>query len=553
MSINKSFIKLLVAALAILSTYNGVFAQQTPHLEKRGNATQLIVNGKPYVVLAGELYNSSSSSLNYLKPLWAPLKAMNLNTVLAAVSWQLIEPAEGKFDFSTVDGIVAQAKQNHMHVVLLWFGSWKNGLSHYTPNWVKNDNKRFPRIVLENGRSTETISAVSKDAMLADSKAFAAMMKHVKIIDGAAGTVIMIQVENEVGVIGGTRDHSEMADAQFAKPVPSELIASLTKYKDELQPELKKLWGAAGFKSSGTWAEVFGKGPAADEAFMAWNYASYINTVAKAGKAAYNIPMFVNTWVVQPEDKKPGDYPSGGPQVHVHDIWRAAAPAIDIKAPDVYLPDYVGITSRYHHYWNPLFEPESFSGDEGAANAFYLIGAQNGIGYSPFGIDKKEKEPANTPIGKAYRVLSQLSPQILAAQSAGTIKAFKLTRTDTIQHVELGGYKITITLKSDWNGKTLASRGYGLVIYDGPDQFTVAGSDINVTFVPLTSTPRTAGLLSVKEGTYQNGLWIPGRELNGDEIMISYHLANEAAANKSGTGAKFNTDPAIYKIKLYQY
>jgi hypothetical protein len=546
-------IKISTAILLLLCSSISVFSQQSPHLESRGKATQLIVKGKPFLILGGELYNSSSSSLTYTKAIWAPLKAMNLNTALVGVSWQLTEPQEGKFDFSLVDGLLAQARHNNMHVVLLWFGSWKNGLSHYTPNWVKTDNRRFPRIVLENGRSTETISALSKNAMWADAKAFTALMKHIKLVDGMVGTVVMVQVENEVGVIGATRDHSVMANAQFARAVPAQLMESLIKYKAELQPGLKKLWEAAGSKPSGTWAEVFGNGPFADEAFMAWNYATYINTITKAGKAAYNIPMFVNTWIVQPEDKIPGDYPSGGPQAHVHDIWRAGAPAIDIKAPDIYLPNFTTITTMYRHYWNPLFEPESFAGEDGAANAFYLIGQQNGIGYSPFGIDKQEIAPAKTPIAKAYNLLNQLTPQILEAQSAGTIRAFKLHKPDSIQHFELGGYQITITLKTDWNGHTLASRGYGLIIYKGADEFIVAGCNVNVSFIPATTSPRTAGLLLVTEGTYKNNVWIPGRILNGDEIMINYHLAEEAAASKSGTGAKFDTEPSIAKVKLYQY
>jgi hypothetical protein len=545
--------KLLFTGILILLAVQDVVSQQIPHLEKRGKATQLIVKGKPYLVLGGELYNSSSSSLEYLKPILPRLKSMNLNTVLVAVSWQLVEPVEGKFDFALVDGILKEARVNNLHVILLWFGTWKNGLSHYTPAWVKKDEFRFPRIVLENGKSTETISALSSSAMQADAHAFGALMKHVKMVDGVKNTVVMVQVENEVGIIGSARDHSDLANAQFAKAVPAALIYHLEYYKNELQPSLLKLWQTAGAKTSGTWTEVFGDSPATDEAFMAWHYGNYINTVTKAGKAAYNIPMFINTWVVQPEDKTPGDYPSGGPQAHVHDIWRAAAPLIDIKAPDIYLPDFKGITAMYQHPWNPIFIPESFSGINGAANAFYLIGERNGMGYSPFGIDKQEAVPAKTPIAEAYSVLSQLQPQILKAQTKGSIRAFILNKTDSIQHFELGNYKITVTLKTDWKGVTLTDKGYGLIIYSGPDEFTLAGSNINVSFVPVTSGLAKAGLQTVTEGGYINGVWKPGRILNGDEVMISYHLAEEAANNKTGTGAKFDAKPSILKVSLYKF
>ncbi len=542
-------------AIAILYFFINIdaSAQNIPHLEKRGEATQLIVDGKPFIVLGGELHNSSSSSLHYLQPLWEPVKKMNLNTVLAAVSWELIEPQEGKFDFALVDGMLTGARQHNLKLILLWFGSWKNGLSHYAPEWVKKDSKRFPRIVLQNGRSTETISTLSSEATKADAKAFAALMHHLKEADAKDRTVIMMQVENEVGVLGDTRDHSTMANAAFAKPVPAELVQGLQKNKLELQPALKKVWEDAGAKTSGSWTDVFGANHSAEEAFMAWQYAKYINAVAEAGKKEYNIPMFINAWIVQPEDKVPGDYPSGGPQAHVHDIWRIAAPSLDIKAPDIYLPDFKTITAQYKHSWNPLFVPESFSGLNGAANAFYAVGKMNGIGYSPFGIDNKVEDPAQTPVAKVYKILADLTPEILAAQASGSITAVSLQMPDSVQTIDLGGYKLHVALRKSWSGVTQASKGYGLIIHSGSDAFTIAGSNLDVTFTPASPGPRIAGLSSVWEGTYEAGVWKPGRLLNGDNVMMAYRMADEAAANRSGTGARLVEEPAILKVKLYRF
>lgn len=542
----------ILLCLSILSLCPAL-AQDLPQMKRNGKATQLMVDGKPFIILGGELHNSSSSNLTYLNPLWEPLKKMNLNTVLVAVSWELIEPQEGKFDFTLVDGILEGAREHNLKIVLLWFGSWKNGLSHYTPGWVKTNGKRFPKVILENGKPTETISAVSNEAAQADAKAFRALMNHVKIVDSAKRTVIMVQVQNEVGVIGGTRDHSPLANTAFSKPVPTALMESLMKNKETLQSPLKKLWQNAGSKKAGTWTEVFGPGTGADEAFMAWHYARYINTVAEAGKDEYNIPMFVNAWIVQPTDKKPGDYPSGGPQSHVHDIWRAAAPKIDLFCPDIYLPDFKAITSMYTHSWNPLFIPESFSGENGAANAFYAIGNHSGIGYSPFGIDNKVDEPSKTPIAKAYSILAQLTPEIATAQAAGKIAAVSLTKTDSVKTLELGGYTITVTLRKNWSGVTQASKGYGLIINSGQDGFIVAGSNIDVTYVPISSGPKMAGLASVQEGRYVDGVWTPGRLLNGDNIMISYNLAKEASENRTGTGVRINDEPNIIKVKLYRF
>ena len=103
-----------------------------PHLEKRGDVTQLIVKGKPWLVLGCELGNSTSSSRSYLAPYWQQLKESGVNTVLAVVSWEQTEPEEGRFDFTVVDNLLEDARQNGMKLALLWFGSWKNGITSYT-------------------------------------------------------------------------------------------------------------------------------------------------------------------------------------------------------------------------------------------------------------------------------------------------------------------------------------------------------------------------------------------------------------------------------------
>jgi hypothetical protein len=528
--------------------------QEIPHLQKNGDVVQLMVDGKPYLILGGELHNSSSSNMEYMAPRMKPLKEMNLNTVLAVVSWQLIEPREGNFDFSLVDGMLESARENDLKLIVLWFGSWKNGLSHYVPDWVKKDQERFPRVRLNSGKPTETITPLSTEAMEADKKAFAALMAYLKKVDSNHRTVIMIQVQNEVGVLGATRDMSKLANTEFNKPVPGDLIRGLKKYKSELQPEMLDYWAKTGYKESGTWKEVFGDNHYADEAFMAWNYSSYINAVTAAGKAEYNIPMFVNAWIVQPEDKKPGDYPSGGPQSRVHDIWRIGAPDIDLKCPDIYLQNFPEIINRYHHNWNPLFIPESFSGDNGAANAFYAIGKHAALGYSPFGIDNPVENPSESPLAKAYHVLNQLTHEITTAQAEGKISAFWLTTTNNPQTIELGGYKIEASLPSNRRtGQLTAEKGYGLVIWKGGDEFIVAGSNLNVVFVPDSPGPQMAGFTSIYEGEYVDEKWQPGRLLNGDNIMIDYILANEAILNRTGAGAKLGRDPSILQIKLYRF
>lgn len=203
---------------------------------------ELIVDGKPFLMLAAELHNSSSSSLEYMKPIWPKLAAIPLNTVLTPVSWELVEPKDGTFDFALVDGLIDQARQNNLHIVLLWLASWKNGMSSYAPVWVKADTQRFPRVIERGGRQVEILSPLANETMQADSKAFAALMHHIKEVDGAKHTVLMMQVENEVGVLGDSRDRSPVADKAFAAAVPAQVFSYLQKHRDGLNPDFRELW-----------------------------------------------------------------------------------------------------------------------------------------------------------------------------------------------------------------------------------------------------------------------------------------------------------------------
>src|SRR4051812_49068834 len=146
---------------------------QAPRLERQGTTQQLVVNGKPFLILGGELGNSSTSNAAYLKPHWSKLRAMHLNTVVAPVYWELIEPAEGKFEWGSVDSLLRDARANQLKVVVLWFGAWKNSMSTYVPSWVKRDAQRFPRAQLPTGAGVEILSAHSQETRDADARAFA--------------------------------------------------------------------------------------------------------------------------------------------------------------------------------------------------------------------------------------------------------------------------------------------------------------------------------------------------------------------------------------------
>jgi beta-galactosidase GanA len=329
----------------------------------------------------------------------------------------------------------------------------------------------------------------------------------------------------------------------------------LQEHKDSLLPEFRKIWEVGGFKNTGTWEEVFGVGPKTDEIFMGWNYAHYVNRVANAGKAEYPLPMFVNAWIVQPQDKQPGDYPSGGPQGHMLDLWRAGAPKIDIYAPDIYLPNFTEVCEEFVRNGNPLFVPESRAGGQGVANCFAAVGQYGSIGYSPFGIEDRESDTTNGPLHHAYGILSELAPLILEHQANGTIAGVWLTQSKRSQEINMGQYTLTAALRTNRrNPEDLPAGGYGIVMQLGPDEFLVAGGNMQVTFAANSPGPEVVGLATVEEGRFINGKWVPGRTLNGDEVMISYAMANLASKKQTGTGLRFQSaNPTIQRVKLYRY
>jgi len=518
-----------------------------PHLRKQGAATQLIVDGKPFVVLAGELHNSSASNLAYLAGVWPKLASLRLNTVLAPVSWELTEPEEGRFDFSLVDGLVALARQHRMRLVLLWFGSWKNGVSSYAPAWVKRDTRRFPRCLGSSNRNVkDVLTPLSEANLKADARAFAALMRRLREIDGNDHTVVMVQVENEVGIKPEPRDLSPQADEAFAAPVPAALMDYLAAHKDDLHPELREAWERQGGKRLGTWTEVFGAGQA-EEAFSAWHYARYINAVAAAGKAEYPLPMYVNAWLRGPNDRL-GTYPSGGPVAHVLDIWRAAGTAVDLFAPDIYLPDFQGVCAEYTRGGNPLFIPEALRDDQAAARVFWAIGQHHAIGFAPFGIESVD--PLRHPLAESYAILGQLLPLITRYQ--GTDRMAGLYQQDRDQQppepIRVGDWNVLARYQD--RGLPSGAPRYGLILETGAEEFIVAGYGIEVGFGARTAGPKHSAILSVEMGRFERDQFVSELRLNGDESGANHR------AKIPPNPANLFLDPArprILRVRLYRY
>lgn len=511
-----------------------------PHLEKQGNTTKLIVNDKPFLILGGELHNSSTSGIAYMQPIWKRMAQKNLNTVIAPVYWEFLEPEEGKFDFTLVDTMIMGARNQDLHLVILWFGSWKNGYSMYVPGWVKNNQEKYPRAKNKNGQSFQMLSAFGENSMKDDARAFRMLMRHIKEVDSKYQTVIAMQIENEMGLFSTDRDYCDKANKAFTSHVPTDLTKYLSANKGKLQPELDSIWQANGYKTSGNWEEVFGKSivdktnwkvlsSLTEELFTVYQYSRYIEKIAVAGKEEYPVPMYVNAWIKQPgmSGRYPGKYPCGGPIPHTLDIWRAVAPSIDFIAPDIYVPIEIAkqTIEQYHRPGNPVFIPEFKHGDESANFAFWAYGQHDAISFAPFGID--DWAPVEDAITKSYAALSQVEDLILQHQGKGTMVGIYLDTINRTQDFDLGGYQIKAQLGGNsfaqmagLSGNTKkGSAAGGLVFSNAPDEFIVVGKDFFLTFNPLKPDVNKPyiDVEYMDEGTFVNGKWQTTRRLNGDE------------------------------------
>ncbi|WP_298532511.1 DUF5597 domain-containing protein [uncultured Algibacter sp.] len=547
MNLHLSRLLLKLVIFFSIFIYNlSAVAQSLPHLKRTNNKTQFIVDGKPFLMLAGELSNSASgsvmhmlngenpiprkqykmlngslgndSSLNmdYKGSVWQQMVDLNVNTVLAAISWEMIEPEEGKFDFSMVDAMIKGAREKNIKLIPLWFGSWKNGMSSYAPLWVKQNYKRFPRTKIQDEGSIEVLSTFSENNLKADAKAFTALMKHIKEVDSAYRTVIMVQVENEVGILGDSRDRSEIAEIAFNSNVPEQLMRYLDKNKGKLMPQLDALWSSNGYKKNGTWSDVFGSSAWTDLLFMSWQYATYMNHVTQKGKTEYNLPMFVNAWLEYSSNPNPGEFPTGGPLPRVMDIWKAAAPDIDFMSPDIYGTNFTEWCDLYTSQGDPLFIPETWWNKPKYVNyMLYAIGHYNTLGVAPFGIDRLNPEEYQ-PVSEMYKAVKFLAPKILEYQGdKNKMRAFLIDRDKPSTEFEMDNYYVKATLYKR-RGEYKVDNAHGIILKTGTNEFTILGGNAVISFRPKTPDFKT-GIGPVDEYICLDDKWQKGRRLGGDE------------------------------------
>lgn len=342
----------------------------------------------PFPILGGELSNSAVTCVEDIDNVMPRMRALGLNTVLVPTYWELLESTEGRFDFTLTDRVIDKARENGLKVIFLWFGAWKNSMSCYAPLWFKTDTKRFPRAMTKTGKPMEIASCFSANVLQADNKAFTAFMRHLAEKDKGIGTVIMLQIENEIGMLEAARDHSPLAENTYDAPIP------------------KVLWKTLGLRQRKTWRECFGDDPYGEEKFMAYHYAKYVEQLAQTARSIYDMPLYVNA-AMNSRGRQPGQYPSAGPLAHLADFWHAGAPSIDLLAPDIYDTGFKGWADRYALPDNQLFVPESRCCENSGVRALYVFGEHRAIGFSPFAIDQSEPQ-STASVTEAYRLIRQV-------------------------------------------------------------------------------------------------------------------------------------------------
>ena len=542
---------------------------ERPCITEKGNQKVLLVDGKPFIMLAGEVHNSDSSSPAYMEQIWKIAEELGMNSLLLPVTWEMVEPVEGEFHFEILDQLIDQAREHGMKIGLLWFGSFKNAECMYAPEWVKRDLERFHRGQIVKGKNKAgrrvsptlpvtipytTISYLSENAMQADARAFGKMMQHVREYDEAYGTVITVQVENETGLLGNAREVSDEADAAFAGEVPQEFASYMRSHTEYMEEDVRAAVEAGAEK--GSWRDVFGT--AAEEIFSAYHVASFVEYVAKAGKDAYNLPMTVNCWLDKAADT-PGDYPSGGPVARVHEVWDYCAPSIDVYCPDIYVPYFNKVCDRFvKSGTNPLYIPEAATHSYAAPRMVYTVGHYHAMCYSPFGFDDIGKpfsaaqgylfgmdvtDPAlKTPQNfEEYAALGKILREAmpLLAERYGT------TDLQAVCAEREAEKKKSLGLPEDMNpmermlaeaaaatkmifGDLGVSVGFGgmmrprndgalLVCRTKENEVYMIGEQCDIQLFSTDSEKTNLDILRLEEGTFENGVFVPGRRFNGDE------------------------------------
>ena len=515
----------LIISLVVMVTMQSIFAADR-------------LSALPCPILGGELSNSAATSVADIDEVMPRMKALGLNTVLVPAYWELMEPVEGKFDFTLIDRTIDMARQEQLHVVFLWFGVWKNSMSCYTPTWFKQDTKRFPRAMTAEGKQMEIASCFSDNVLQADLKAFSALMRHIREKDPNREVVIMMQIENEIGMLESARDHSPLAEKAYKKE---------------------------------RWAERYGTDEYADEKFMALSYARYVEHLAKAAREIHDMPLYVNA-AMNSRGRRPGEYPSAGPLAHLIDFWHEGAPSIDLLAPDIYDTGFKSWCAKYALPNNRLFIPESRCCENSGVRALYAFGEHQALGFSPFAIDQANDKETES-ITKAYALLRQVFNVKRSLKTWGLL----FDQEDRNRILDDGGVMMTcrhyFTLPWDpraTDGSTWPEGG-AILIRLGKYDYLLAGSGVVIDFKTPTEKQQEQQKTLGEDGFAEAGgdtSQKANKRFNGkrlgllsvDEVSISndgtmqYLRRHNGDQTHQGRHARIGVGEwKILHIRLYEY
>ena len=510
------------------------------------------VNGKPFFPIGGQACNSSGYNENESEAAFKIIKLLHGNTLEIPIYWEQVEPQEGKFDFSAVDALLVSARRYEVKLILLWFASWKNGNMDYVPAWVKTNRKRFKRVISKNGDDVWDLSSHCKVNLEADKEAFITLCQHLKDKDGIDQTVIGLQIENESGILGSDRDYGPEAQAEYDSPVPAKLVTAMKKAD---KGRVYEIWQQSGGKKSGSWPEMFGW--PAGELMTAWSIANYIDNIAAAAKQVYDIPMYINVWLMDHHGwvRAGESYPSGGAVSKVLDIYKWFTPHLDCIAPDNYQMDshdFAEVCVAYARDDNPFFMPETI----GDANMFRAIADYNCIGNMFFGVEfvlapDGSIRPDSQNTIDCIRCTAAISPLLLKYQGTGKIHAFVQDDNQAMREKELDGFSLLVEYGDKrplWAGKdwrhragsflpiTPITRGkpaYGLIVQANKNEFYMVGANCRFYLRPQQTMAMMQTQVSIGEGIAQNfanwvsvdeghfdknGEFVADRRRNGDEV-----------------------------------
>ena len=518
----------------------------------------------PCPILGGELSNSAATSVEDINEVMPRMRALGLNTVLVPAYWELMEPVEGQFDFTLIDRTIDMARQEHLHVVFLWFGVWKNSMSCYTPGWFKQDTKRFPRAMTAEGKQMEIASCFSDNVLQADLKALSALMRHIREKDPQREVVIMMQIENEIGMLESARDHSPLAEKAYLKE---------------------------------KWAERYGTDEYADEKFMALSYARYVEHLAKAAREIHDMPLYVNA-AMNSRGRRPGEYPSAGPLAHLIDFWHEGAPSIDLLAPDIYDTGFKSWCAQYamplrpqdgerstsgrllptgrKNVKNRLFIPESRCCENSGVRALYAFGEHQAIGFSPFAIDQASPKETES-VSRAYSLLRQVFKLPSSGGGGGGSWGLLFDQTDRERIINDNNVVVTcrhyFTLPWDPRATdgTIWPEGGAMLIRLGKFDYLLAGSGVVIDFKTPTEKQQeqqktlgedgfaeAGGNTSQKTNKHFNGKRLG--LLSVDEVAIAddgsmqYLRRHNGDQTHQGRHARIGVGEwKVLHIKLYEY